>query len=274
MNFIKFDIVSDLHLEYWDENIKRSHYLGKISNYPFRFKKTDSEYLIIAGDICDNLQNSIDFLLNALKYYKIILYIDGNHEHFDKFPKLYDTKYINDLIKDERIIYLKEKSFIINKTAFIGCSGWWNYNNNDENLIKNLIDSKYMCNLKLNLDEKKELIYNIIDRSNEEFEFLSNELEKHQLNDEIDNIIVITHTIPNKKYGYKNKSDNYENNFPTQYNLNFEKLFNLKKISKWIFGHVHGTYNEKNNNIHYICNPRGGPNDFNRIDYNVLQISI
>ena len=49
--------------------------------FPFEFKKTNSEYLIVAGDISDTLNTSLNYLDQISDHYEKILFVDGNHEH-------------------------------------------------------------------------------------------------------------------------------------------------------------------------------------------------
>ena len=46
------------------------------------------------------------------------------------------------------------------------------------------------------------------------------------------------------------------------------------KIKKWIFGHTHQSHNTSNDGIQYICNPRGRPDDFNRLEYKPITIEF
>ena len=269
----KIDIISDIHIEYWTKNIKRNYDIGLIEDYPFKLKNTDSKYLIIAGDISDNLDDSIYFLKEAKKYYDLIIFVDGNHEHFNIYPELYDTNYINKRINDEKIYYLSKKSCIIDSTVFIGCNGWWDYNNNNMDTIKKYLEKGHLKRFNYNTENKIKLINNIIKTAYNDFLYLNNEIKKYDNDINIKNIIIVTHTIPNTNFGFNNKNDYLDNNFGTQFNTNFNNLYKSNKISKWIFGHVHGNHNEINN-IHYICNPRGGPTDYSRKIYNVETILI
>ena len=72
----------------------------------------------MAGDISDDLNESINYLNEISKYYKKILFVDGNHEHVHKYPKLYDTQYINKLITNDKIVYLPTTPYKINETLF------------------------------------------------------------------------------------------------------------------------------------------------------------
>ena len=108
--------------------------------FPFEFKKTDSKYLIVVGDISDTLNTSLNYLNQISDYYEKILFVDGNHEHVNIYPKLYSTKYINSLVKfNNKLVYLANKPYIIDQTVFIGCCGWWDYNNSDKTVLKNVV---------------------------------------------------------------------------------------------------------------------------------------
>ena len=84
--------------------------------------------------------------------------------------------------------------------------------------------------------------------------------------------IIITHTVPKDHFSFNFKS-NKTNSF-TEFNTKFTNLFKYKKLTHWIFGHTHQDWNEKINNVHFICNPRGRPEDFDRINYNIKMIYL
>ena len=267
------DVISDLHIEYWTHNINRDYDVGTIEEYPFKFKNTDSKYLIIAGDISDNLDDSIKFLKEAKKYYEIIMFVDGNHEHFNAYPELYTNDYINNKINDENIYFLSKKSCVIDSTVFIGVNGWWNYNNNNINNIHKYLESGHLQRFNYSDENKMKLINNIIKMANDDFLHLNNEIKKYDKNKNIKNIVIVTHTIPHVDFGFTNNCDSINNNFSSQFNTHFNNLYISNKISHWIFGHVHGYHNEVKK-IHYICNPRGGPKDFCRKFYNAETILV
>ena len=273
MNHIKitFDIVSDLHIDQWSHKYINKYPCGKISEFPLKFDKINSDYLIVAGDISDDLNESINYLNEIAQYYKKILFIDGNHEHVHKYPKLYDTQYINKLISNDKIVYLPTTPYKINETLFIGCCGWWDYNNENNINIENY--THYFDNWipEFTKEDNIEFINNVIKRAKEEYIYLNNILQKYENDDTIENIIIITHTLPHIKYCDNNSNTD---NSSSQYNTQFEKLFTYKKISKWIFGHTHKIWEDTINNIEIICNPRGRPEDFNREKYNIKKIEI
>ena len=271
MKKINVDIVSDLHIDQWSNKYINKYPCGEISENPFKFTKSNSDYLIVAGDISDNLNTSIEYLNEISQFYKKILFVDGNHEHVHKYPQLYDKQYINNLVTNEKIVYLPSKPYKINKTVFIGCCGWWNYNNKNTQSIENC--KKYFDNWinHFTVDDNIKFINDVIEKSKQEFEYLNTLLDKYNNDNEIENIIIVTHTVPDIKY---TENHSIVDNSACQCNTEFTKLFKYKKLKKWIFGHTHKQWKETINGIEFICNPRGRPEDFNRINYSVKIIKI
>ena len=56
------DIISDLHIDQWDNSLNNLYPCGIIKNYPFEFPQSESKILIIAGDIADDLDLAIEYL--------------------------------------------------------------------------------------------------------------------------------------------------------------------------------------------------------------------
>ena len=81
----------------------------------------------------------------------------------------------------------------------------------------------------------------------------------------INDIILVTHSVGHHSFKVVDKS--------TDYNTMFKNI-KSKKIKYWLFGHTHYDINDKINNIKYICNPRGRPDDFNRENYNLKSFTI
>ena len=267
----KIDIVSDLHIDQWSSKYTSKYPCGKVSEFPFQLKKSDSDYLVVAGDISDNLDDSIKYLNYLSKYYNKILFVDGNHEHVNRYPKLYDKGYINKLVNNDKLVYLPKNPYRINNTMFIGCCGWWDYNNESSESIKKC--SNYFGNWITHFSRKEnlEFIHNVIEKSKEEFNYLNKLLKRYNNDNEIDDIVIVTHTLPDVIYSDNNSIvDNYD----CQYNTKFQNLFKYNKLSKWIFGHTHKQWEGKINGVNIICNPRGRPEDYNRENYVIKQLEI
>jgi len=269
---IKCDICSDLHIDQWNKTLKQKYPCGIRTFNNLSWKKKDNTILIIAGDISDNINLSIDYINNISHNYEQILFIDGNHEHVELYPKLYTTEYINKIVKqkqNDKLIYLPCNDYIIGDTVFIGFCGWWNYNkyslkdiNKSVDYFKNWIDE-------MNHSDSRNFIYNVFSKSKDEYSKLIFKLNKYHNNNNISNIIIVTHTQPD--ISFINLED-----LATELNTEFENITSEKfpKIKHWIFGHTHEQHITKKNNIIYTCNPRGRPDDFNRITYDLYELTI
>ncbi len=267
---VSCDICSDLHIDQWNTNLEMKYPCGTRTDSEYKWNKTENKILIIAGDVSDNLDLSIDYIDNISEYYDKILYVDGNHEHVDSYPELYTQYFINQKIKvkkNDKLVYLPSNDYIIDNTVFIGCCGWWNYNNFDINAVMKSIDYFKNWMDHISESEARNYIYEIFSRSKFEYNQLINKLINYQKNQHIQNIVIVTHTQPKKIF--------VKDDLATEINTNFEnitkKAFN--KLKYWIFGHTHDQF-YINDEINYICNPRGIPEDHNRETYNLYSITI
>ena len=202
-----------IYIDQWSPNIVNKYPCGEIKNKPYVLKSTSSKYLVIAGDISDNIHESINFLNEISKYYEMILFVDGNHEHVGKYPELYNTKYINSLIKNDKIQYLPEEPFRINNTVFIGACGWWDYDNSNLSSIEN--NKNYFKNWIPHFTESDnvQFIDNVIEESKKQFDKLNNLILKYSEDLLVDNIVIVTHTLPN--YQFCNGDTSSESQYET-----------------------------------------------------------
>jgi len=253
-----FDVVSDLHIDQWDLSLENKYPCGEIKHFPFIWDdKPKSDILIIAGDVSDDLDLTITYLNEVSHFYKKILFVDGNHEHVNKYPKLYSKTYISEKIKNEKIVYLPMDDYIEDKTVFVGCCGWWDYDSMlDIEKFRKYFDGW----IPLNLSQSYEFAENVLTAANSEFLSLKQKIDLYTENEKIEKIVIVTHTLPHKKFAQKSS---------TTYNTEFSKLFRSPKIKLWIFGHIHSQNDETIKGIRVLSNPRGRPEDYDRIEYSI-----
>ena len=159
------DIITDIHIEQWDTEIENKYPCGEIINAPLEFTENIDKLLIIAGDISDNLDLSLEYLSKISKYYKKILFVDGNHEHVSKYPFLYTAKEIQTKLEkyniNNKIIFLPFAPYIEGSTAFIGYNGWWDYKNKLNSYTKE--DLEYFTEWipHLNIHDSKQFKQNV-----------------------------------------------------------------------------------------------------------------
>ncbi|TAL38087.1 MAG: hypothetical protein EPN97_04140, partial [Alphaproteobacteria bacterium] len=109
----KFDLVSDLHVEYWEK--------------PMDWDAVrTNDIVIVAGDVADTLAETRKELERLSKAYKTVLYIDGNHEFCEKLyhggegAEDFDDRVRLAIADLPNVHFLKDGVFIVNGTAIIG----------------------------------------------------------------------------------------------------------------------------------------------------------
>jgi len=233
---MKLDLISDLYIEKYEGD-----YFKK------RKIKPGSDLLIVAGDISDSFDISIKFLNQISKYYKKIFYIEGNHEHMDKYPSLYSIDEIDKKIKEngnKKIIYLGKNNILHQNTLFIGVSGWWDYS-------KIGLTNNYFKNTKIKLTEKEkeEFHINVKKRAQDDAIHLCNKIGKYKDNKKIKQIIIISHTSPINVFINKKTAD-------VRYNSYFETIKRADKLNYWLFGHTRENIIKQDiNNVTYVSSP-------------------
>ena len=271
------DIVSDLHIDQWDSSLNIKNPCGEVSDVVFEFQKTRNRILVVAGDISDDIDLSINYLNEISANYERVLFVDGNHEHVTKYPNLLTTKEINEKIQkldNSKIVYLPQTHYKLGKTIFIGFSGWWDYDNKSEKSIKNALNyfEGWINELGDSIENSRKFIDNVIDKSFEQHKLLIEQLSYYEDCEEIDNVVIVTHTVPLEDFALESNG-NKETSCQLQ---SFSKNLvdgRYKKLTKWIFGHTHNQFDKIINGVHFVAHPRGRPEDFNRESYELKKIN-
>ena len=109
---IGFDVISDLNLDAEDE---------------FNWEgKPTSLYLIVAGNISDNLRVVHQTLLHLSRFYQGVFYISGSLEHDSMHSVKHRHEELARLCKTmSNVAYLHKHVVIINGVAILGCNGWY-----------------------------------------------------------------------------------------------------------------------------------------------------
>ena len=63
------DFITDLHIESWDTSLPYKYQLGNRKNIKFK-SKPSSDILIVAGDVSDDINLSINYLNKLSKNYQ------------------------------------------------------------------------------------------------------------------------------------------------------------------------------------------------------------
>ena len=246
-----FDLISDLHIDQWPADQKLNfNGLGT------------SLTCVVAGDISQSLTKSRDFLYQLADHYKQVIFVDGNHEHKNDYSNILDNcEWLEkELSKKQNITYLWDSTAVFGSTAIVGTNGWWTFDYCEPE-ISRLEQIDFFCS-KFNYPEH--VAISIWDEAVENSEFLTNIIHEFNKTEMIEDIVVITHTLPRKDLitpaGYMETVDSTK-----LYNSQLNQIINLdvnKKIKLWCFGHYHEEACDKTiDGIRYVSNPRGRPFD-------------
>ena len=269
---IFFDLCSDLHIEYWDKSLNRETYACSPKQFPLVLQKTDSDILVVAGDVSDDIGLSLEYLNFLSTNYKKVLFVDGNHEHITKYPNLFTEDEIAEKLKkiqNPKLVYLGSNNYYNNGTLFIGECGWWDYDTQQSrekgmNYFEGWIESlnnensalKFMDNVSLySYYQNKKMKQTLIESENDE---------------NINEIIIVTHTVPKKEFAVKSDLK-IETTFQLQSHAS-DLLKVSSKVKMWIFGHTHFEFDVNIDGVRYLSHPRGRPEDFNREKYSFKKI--
>lgn len=252
---MKYDLASDLHIDISNGGID-----WEIQKAP------DSDVLIVAGDIANTIDLTVEELVRAAKVYNTVMFVDGNHEHYSNFPKLTIEDTVNELrtlIQDHNnIIYLNPSNsvHIIDDVAFIGCNGWYDFKFTPASISRSVAISTWMkhsndkyCNF-----SKGEPTCLAIEHA----DIIVKEVKKLQGNNSIKKIVIITHTSPHRDGVTWKEHDSNWNILNGAYGnsvmANVWKADVNKKIVHAVYGHCHA-YSDfyAADGIRFIANPRG-----------------
>jgi hypothetical protein len=242
-----FDLISDLHVETWDD-----------------FDWTDqptSPYCVVAGDVGRDHNLVIETLRHLSKCYAGgVFYIDGNDEHRWQLENLSDS-YRNLKTQVEKIngvVYLQDNVVIINGVAILGTNGWWSYDFDPEldyDLCQQWYREYAQCS--------QSAADSITGLAFHDSSYLSNSIKKLQTHQEVDSIVLVTHTVPSTWLCKHDLDLVHTPRMGCMGNAYLEAALDQDtegKVKTWVFGHYHRPVDRYLGGISYVSNPRGRGN--------------
>ena len=242
----KLQIVSDLHLEFATIEIDNA----------------GADLLILAGDICVadyfnkgeaspkhyKAQQFVTFFETTCAKFPQVLYVMGNHEHYQgRFNQTYMTLK-NRLGHITNLHILNNETFHLDGYCFFGTTLWTNFN-------ENMMGAKLAVQQALN-------DYHLI--QNDRYE----KLRPDDTLDYFNNAINIINNLPyNKIIIVGHHAPSYQSITPEFRNaghINYGYYSDLERfiadrpqIKLWIHGHVHSSHDYMIQNTRIVANPRG-----------------
>jgi predicted phosphodiesterase len=243
-----FDLISDLHLETWDEELNFSG-------------QATSPVCVVAGDIARDHARVRKFLKHVSECYAAVFYIDGNDEHRFQLGDL-GASYLklNQAVRRiPRVTYLQDNVVVIDGVAILGTNGWWGFDL-DEN-----IDSEGSKQWMKNRYEARhpEVVVDtqmIHDASRTDAAYLVSSIQRLQTHQDVKKIVIVTHTVPDAEL------IQHDIDLAGKYDFNCmgNRLMRLvhtndteHKIHTWCFGHYHGSVDQTRSGIRFVNNCRG-----------------
>lgn len=236
---INIQIASDLHIDYKNNNVPN----------PLDFINPSADILILAGDIGSfyKIDQLTEFLKALCIYFKIVLYVPGNHEWYtipEQEPLNYDILekrmyHIKNVIPN--LYILNRSSVCIGNLCIAGTTLW----TNPECQVPQFI---------VRVHGMKTREYQ--NKHNEDLTYLKKIINYCQKNKH--KLLVVTHHPPTKRVIDTNKK---KNKFPSLYATDLEYLLDKNKVNIWICGHVHKNFDFiSENGCRVVGNQKGKNN--------------
>lgn len=255
-----FDLISDLHV---------------LPDQEFSWEgKPTSLVAIVAGDISKDPATVVATMAELCSRYRQVFYIDGNTEHRYRLDNIQSN--IDDLEKSlepiPNLIYLNNKVVVSNGIAILGTNGWWDYEFDDS------IDTDQCFDFVIDTYKiTRDAAHQMLSLAYHDAAYLTRSIEKLQKHKDVNQIIVVTHTVPNPMLVSHDPVLHGSYKINLMGNSGMRTALDAdteKKITHWLFGHYHGRVDRAIGGVRYVNNPRGRPSDVFHDPYHPLRISI
>jgi predicted phosphodiesterase len=248
---MKIKLVSDLHLEFSDINIKNHE---------------GYDVLILSGDILvaeklplensEHGQRFRDFLERVSAEFPHVVYVAGNHEFYGGGKFFQTVEYLRTYCatKFNNVHYLERDTKVIDDVVFVGGTLWTDMNKRDPitlHAVRGLMnDYRAIRN-----DRAEYRALNPTDTVNRHR--LTLEYFHHVLSENKDKrCVVVGHHSPSFLSCHPQHSDDYIMNGAYHSDLS-EFILDHPQIKLWTCGHTHRPFDYMIGETRIVCNPRG-----------------
>lgn len=261
---MRIKVVSDLHLEFSDINIKNDQ---------------DYDVLILSGDILvaealhkhfeetyghleikalvhgqARAQLFRDFLKRVSFQFPHVIYVAGNHEFYHgKWQQTLETLH-NECGKFPNVYFLECESKTIDDVTFIGGSLWTNMNKNDPLTMHAVRDmmNDFKC-IKVEYDGYRRLRpMDTVVRHQKMLDYIRILVEeKHD-----QKFVVVGHHSPSFQSVHEQYQGEFLMNGAYHSELS-EFILDRPQIKLWTHGHTHHAFDYTIGKTRVVCNPRG-----------------
>jgi Icc-related predicted phosphoesterase len=268
---MRINLASDIHLEFG----------------PIEIKNTEkADLLILSGDICvatylshkdddDKSRQIHDFFEMCSKEYKNVIYIVGNHEHYNgdfqrTIPHL--KEFLGHL---DNLHILDKETVTIDDVTFIGGTLWTDMNKEDPSTMISISgmmnDFIKVANGRIDSKNNSEgKPYYRIHRLTPDDVVVDHKAMLEYIRKIVDGkydqkFVVVGHHAPSRLSTKPKYQDEYIMNGAYSSDLS-EFILDHPQIKMWTHGHTHDTFDYLVGSTRVVCNPRGYVNYEQRAD--------
>jgi Icc-related predicted phosphoesterase len=237
---MKLWILSDLHLD-----VNWRHHLVLPEPHP------EHDAVVIAGDICQGIEDGVRFIVEAGLNAKPALYVAGNHEFYDRDRHAELAAGQAEAAAVPNVHLLERDSVVIGGIEFIGCTLWTDYlyagaaeqmramqwagrRLNDHRLIAN--------------GARRWSPQDCLDEHQASRTWLTARLERRSRHPKV----VITHHAPSRRSVQSQFKDDL---LTAAFASHLDEL--VGKAALWVHGHIHAPSDYELGGCRVIANPRG-----------------
>lgn len=260
---MKFKLISDVHLEFGDFNIKND----------------GVDTLVIAGDLLivedlhdiakeemDNrfaqqllsnkllkVQDFRNFLAHVSKEFKHVVYVMGNHEFYN--GRLFGSvRHLREELEEYPNIHLlDDQSVTIEGVKFIGGTLWTDFNKLNPLVMNDA--GQFMNDYKVIRHDKHGNYRKLAPKDTAAKYVQTAHYIRNTLLDTVQPVVVVTHHAPSfMSIPECYKSDSLNGAYASELS---ELILDFPNIRYWLHGHIHSSLDYTIGDTRVVCNPRG-----------------
>jgi Icc-related predicted phosphoesterase len=268
---MKIKVVSDLHLEFSDINIKNDQACDvlilsgdimiseDLHDHPgFDFNPYSHGAFVDLGRKQQRVATFRDFLKRCSFQFPHVVYVAGNHEFYNgKFCK--GIQYLRDeCAKFPNIYFLENDMKIIDGVVFVGGTLWTDMNKGDPLTLHAVRDMMNDFRIIRN-DEKGYTPLKPADtavRHRFTLQYIKHIVQEHKDK----TCVVVGHHAPSRASIHENYKNDYLMNGAYSSDLS-EFILDHPQIKLWTHGHTHHPFDYVIGETRIVCNPRGYESD-------------
>lgn len=222
----------------------------------------ESLMCMVAGNICSDRQVLYDTLQHLSKQYKHVFFVDGPLDHkweMEDLPWSF-VDLVDRMEQMENVTYLHNQVCILNGVAIVPVNGWYSF---DFNTAFDL-DYQWQWMKENGYINRMEDVMRLMSYGLSDARYLDKTIEKMQDMKDVKEIVIVSSTVPDVSFV---EHDTMLQDTPLINLMGNRHLIKAldydvnKKVSTWMFGTYAHPTDEIRNNIRFVSNPRGIPED-------------